>query len=83
MALVWMRLHTRGNTEFIVAADRAIDLLLDAQRIRKRPRPLFGAVAGSRPVYGRYLPFRYPNWAVKFTADAYLARLELARSVAT
>ncbi len=77
MALVWMRLQEEGD-QFVEAADRAIGVLLDSQRLRDRPDWLFGAVAGSKPLYGRYLPFRYPNWAVKFTADAYLARLELA-----
>jgi hypothetical protein len=77
MALVWMRLYSKGGSHFIDAADHAIALLQSAQRMRARPRPLYGAVAGSRPMYGLYLPFRYPNWAAKFTADAYLARLGL------
>jgi len=29
-----------------------------------------GAVAGSSPLWGAYLPFRYPNWALKFLLDA-------------
>lgn len=80
MALVWMRLHAAGRWDFLEAADCAVELLLDAQRMRRRPRAISGAVAGSKPVYGRYLPFRYPNWAAKFTADAFLARLEIARA---
>ncbi len=31
-----------------------------------------GAVAGSLPLWGRYLFMRYPNWAVKFYLEAYL-----------
>jgi hypothetical protein len=77
MALVWMSLHAEGSHEYLAAADVAVTLLLDAQRMSDRPRRLKGAVAGSKPLYGAYLPFRYPNWAAKFTADAYLARLEL------
>jgi uncharacterized protein YyaL (SSP411 family) len=83
MARVWMRLYERGNHQLLVAADWAIDFLLDAQRMSHRPRQIFGAVGGSKPLYGRYLPFRYPNWAAKFTADAYLARLELAERAGT
>ena len=26
--------------------------------------------AGSFPVWGRYAPLQYPNWATKFLADA-------------
>ncbi|MFM9951068.1 MAG: hypothetical protein ACKV1O_24245 [Saprospiraceae bacterium] len=29
-----------------------------------------GALAGSSPLWGAYLPFRYPNWALKFLLDA-------------
>lgn len=78
MASVWLRLHEMGEGDFLAAADRAIALLLDAQRMERRPRQLHGAVAGSSPLHGRYLPFRFPNWAAKFTADVYLARLRLA-----
>ncbi len=83
MARLWMRLYESGNCQFLRAVDRAIDLLLDAQRMGNRPRRICGAVAGSKPLYGRYLPFRYPNWAAKFTADAYMARLELVERAAT
>ena len=33
-----------------------------------------GAIKGSRPVYGRYAPLQYPNWATKFYVDALLAK---------
>jgi hypothetical protein len=29
-----------------------------------------GALAGSSPIWGAYMPFRYPNWALKFLLDA-------------
>lgn len=29
-----------------------------------------GALAGSSPLWGAYMPFRYPNWALKFLLDA-------------
>lgn len=29
-----------------------------------------GAIAGSAPLGGAYLPYKYPNWAVKFYLDA-------------
>ena len=32
---------------------------------------VYGALAGSSPLWGRYLIFRYPNWATKFYLDAY------------
>jgi hypothetical protein len=29
-----------------------------------------GAVAGSSPIFGRYMSMRYPNWAAKYHCDA-------------
>lgn len=31
-----------------------------------------GAIAGSYPIWGKYMRFRYPNWAAKFYLDALL-----------
>jgi hypothetical protein len=39
--------------------------------------PVRGAVPGSFPIYGRYAPLQYPNWATKFLVDSLLRRLEL------
>ncbi len=32
-----------------------------------------GGVPGSEPLWGKYQPFRFPNWAAKFVLDAALA----------
>jgi hypothetical protein len=42
---------------------------LPAQRLRGGA-DVFGAVPGSVPFYGAYLPLRYPGWAAKFLIDA-------------
>jgi uncharacterized protein YyaL (SSP411 family) len=31
-----------------------------------------GAIAGSSPIFGKYMKFSYPNWAAKFWLDAFL-----------
>lgn len=36
-----------------------------------------GAIPGSKPFWGRYMMFRYPNWSAKFCADALLLFLKL------
>jgi len=35
-----------------------------------RAAPIHGALPGSFPIFGRYAPLQYPNWATKFLADA-------------
>lgn len=44
--------------------------ILSAQRLSPNTA-LYGAIPGSVPLWGHYLPFRYPNHAVKFFLDAY------------
>ncbi|MCA9150518.1 MAG: terpene cyclase/mutase family protein [Planctomycetales bacterium] len=39
------------------------------------PPEICGAVKGSEPIWGKYLRFRYPNWAAKFYADAQMGEL--------
>lgn len=36
-----------------------------------------GAIKGSDPVYGAYMPFSFPNWATKFYVDALLLETEI------
>lgn len=40
-----------------------------------------GAIAGSLPVWGRYMFLRYPNWATKFYADSIMLFLELTNHI--
>lgn len=71
MAIIWLKIfqHT-GDARFLNAASKAIDVVVKYQ-IKSPLNPnLKGAVAGSLPIYGRYMALRYPNWAVKFLADA-------------
>lgn len=59
-----------GNEDFYNAAVAIFSDILPAQRFSTNPA-LHGALPGSMPIWGQYLPFRYPNHAVKFFLDAY------------
>ncbi len=41
------------------------------------PADVRGAIKGSHPVWGRYAPLGYPNWATKFFVDAAMLAQEL------
>lgn len=71
MAIIWLKIFQRTrDPRFLNAACKAIDVVVKHQ-IKSPLNPnLKGAVAGSSPIYGRYMAMRYPNWAVKFLADA-------------
>ncbi len=80
-AILWMKLFERlGDARYLSAALKALAFVMDRQRLRTLDPNLRGAVAGSSPLWGRYLTLRYPNWAAKFYLDALLlAQWQLRR----
>ena len=67
---VWLRLcQVTGDPRWLNAGLKAVE---EAARHQERgPWPVIsGALAGSFPVWGRYAPLQYPNWAAKFLADS-------------
>jgi uncharacterized protein YyaL (SSP411 family) len=64
-----------GDARLLNAGLKAVDQAASKQE--RAPWPdVHGALAGSFPLWGRYAPLQYPNWAAKFLADA----LALARA---
>jgi len=71
-AVVWLRLAAEtGEDDYRAAARRTIGFLKRRQPMAGSPR-VRGGLAGSYPVFGRYIYLRFPNWAAKFLADALL-----------
>ena len=62
--------------EFRTNARRALAYLKSNQRLEDRDRIVRGAIAGSKPIWGRYSMFEFPNWAAKFFADALMMDLK-------
>jgi hypothetical protein len=78
MALCWLRLYQHtGESRYLAAGRQALAFVASTQILDDRWPPVQGAIAGSWPVWGRYLRWRYPNWAVKFFLDALLLECEL------
>ncbi|MFN0216570.1 MAG: prenyltransferase/squalene oxidase repeat-containing protein [Saprospiraceae bacterium] len=65
---VWVK---TGESKFKESAHSFLTEILDFQRLGAN-KNTFGAFIGSAPIWGAYLPFRYPNWTVKFFLDAML-----------
>lgn len=75
LAIVLYRLFTLGNeTHYRATADRLLRDVAHHQALDTAGAPWHGAIAGSFPIYGRYAPLQYPNWATKFFIDAVLAQ---------
>jgi uncharacterized protein YyaL (SSP411 family) len=70
MAIIWLRLFQLTREEkYMTGASKAVSCLLSKQERSICFRSIRGAVAGSWPINGNYLPYVYPNWAAKFFSD--------------
>jgi hypothetical protein len=77
IAICLMLLDQRApDLRLINAAAKLEDYVCQVQRITFVPTGMKGAVAGSYPLWGNYMIFRYPNWAAKYHCDALLMLIE-------
>jgi folate-dependent phosphoribosylglycinamide formyltransferase PurN len=75
LALIWLRLYELdGDPPLLNAALKAIDLTCVAQSLRSSSPGIRGGVPGSYPLWGKYIPFAFPNWAAKFFIDALIQK---------
>jgi len=66
MSLVWAGLFEKtGKKEYFEESKKVVEYL-------KKRQSKSGAVAGSWPIFGKYCPFMFPNWAAKFFMGALL-----------
>ena len=73
LASTWLHLYqSNEDARFLNAAVRALEEVSRLQRLNAGSDGVRGGIAGSSPLYGRYMMFRYPNWAAKFFIDAML-----------
>ena len=73
MSIIWQKIaHYAGNKTYADTARRMNSLLVCLQKrnFRNESTNTLGAMNGSFPLWGRYEPFAYPNWATKYFADA-------------
>lgn len=75
LAIVLFELYrASSDLQYLNTALHLLDDVSKTQDVRHRRTEFAGAIKGSRPVYGRYAPLQYPNWATKFYVDALLAK---------
>lgn len=71
ISLCLMRLYDyEKDLRLLNAASKLIEYVIRYQKRRIALPELKGSLAGSSPLWGNYMAFRYPNWAAKFYADA-------------
>ena len=73
LAIVWAKQFDRtGDLRYQSAAGRSLAFVKSHHRVSDDNPAIRGAVGGSYPIWGRYAPLSYPNWAAKFFVDALL-----------
>jgi hypothetical protein len=76
LGVIWAKSYqSSGDEAFRRAALLALQYVMAQQDTETNDRDVRGAIKGSHPIWGRYAPFTYPNWATKFFIDALLLTL--------
>jgi rhamnogalacturonyl hydrolase YesR len=74
-SIIWAKLFDRTNEEiYRTNVIKATDYVMGCQDINTTNLDIHGAIKGSQPIWGRYAPFSFPNWATKFFVDAMMLR---------
>lgn len=69
--LIWERLRQKGiGQDWSVSIEPGLRYLKSNHSLKGNGSPEDGGIGGSVPIWGAYSRFEYPNWAVKFFADA-------------
>lgn len=80
IAICLMRWYEiNGDLRLLNAASKLIEFVNRTQSQKPAFGPLNGSVTGSKPIWGKYMMGRYPNWAAKFYADALMLFLKLSK----
>ena len=81
MVIIWLKIYKKtGDENYLEASLKMLNLLIFIQsRNIKEDNSTLGALPGSFPLWGRYEPFAFPNWATKFFCDALLLEAEAGK----
>ena len=80
LSIIFLKLYKLTQDYKYLNKGRQINNYLKTkQNIKTNNRNIRGAIAGSYPIWGKYIHFSYPNWATKFFIDALLLEDSLER----
>ena len=79
MSIVWMKLYKiYQDKKYLTAAVMMNNWLCWIQSATTGlGKAVEGGLQGSFPIYGRYEPFAFPNWATKYLLDSLMMEFEL------
>jgi len=74
LGVILIRLYEEaGESSNLEVASRLLDFLVYVQGLNSVGADRSGGLTGSYPIWGRYVPLKYPSWAAKFFIDFGLA----------
>lgn len=78
MSIIWSKLFQQTKDDrYRKAVERMNDQLISIQRMTHgMGKKTEGALQGSFPIWGKYEPFAFPNWATKYLLDAIMLELK-------
>jgi len=80
LAIIFFKIfmQTRNN-KYYTTGEKINSYLKLKQELRIRNKNIHGAIAGSHPIWGKYMHFTYPNWAAKFFIDSLILEDEVKK----
>lgn len=71
LSIIWLKLYQLNNdTRFLKSATKLLDVVKRYHSLTSSSAGIRGGISGSAPIWGQYIKYGYPNWAVKFFIDA-------------
>ena len=64
--------NNNDDIRFVNASSKLLDDICKTQPMHDSLFLKKGGLKGSQPYFGRYIPFRQPNWSTKFFIEANL-----------
>jgi uncharacterized protein YyaL (SSP411 family) len=84
IAVVCYRLYQiTGVSKYRLAGDRILNYLKALQLLDSPDPGIYGALAGSFPLFGNYMSFGYPSWATKYLLDALMLQDEIRKNTSS
>ena len=70
LSIIWLKLFKYYKDEYFLNAARcALAQVKSYQDLKSSNPGIRGGIAGSKPIWGGYITYAYPNWAAKFFID--------------
>ena len=77
IAICWLLLYEKTGEKLYREAAHLVNRFVRRTMRTSGAREIRGAIKGSLPINGGYLPYKFLNWAAKFFADANILELKL------